>query len=55
MDNIYDFLSLMLAVSCGKDYNALFQERIAVQLQTDETPQMGACREGANHVGNQLQ
>lgn len=23
------FLSLMLTVSCGKDYNALFNERVA--------------------------
>lgn len=94
-------LSMVLMVSCGKDYNALFQERVAeltkegkyilnqyndsvgkdmstwtfhrwvslckagsahtylcqncgIQVHTNDVPQMGACREGANHVWSQL-
>lgn len=30
-------------------------QKCGIQLQTDETPQMGACREGENHVWSQLQ
>lgn len=29
-------------------------QKCGIQLQTNDIPQMGACREGANHVWNQL-
>lgn len=30
-------------------------QNCGIQVQTNDVPQMGACREGANHVWNQLQ
>lgn len=30
-------------------------QKCGIQLQTNDVPQMGACREGANHVWSQLQ
>ncbi len=44
----------LIVFLCNSAYTYQCQ-KCGIQLQTDEAPQMGACREGVNHVWNQLQ